>query len=111
MDQQKGWLINLFDICQPITDVYCGQLTNESAQLLQHLIYEPSFVNFHGLKWVNKCLKVLLVAGGVAGGDSTETLTMGERSWQTAGHLPYDLQGVRGVSINNKVLVTGEFSI
>ena len=35
MDKQTGWLINSFDFCQPITDVYCGQLTNnESAQFL-----------------------------------------------------------------------------
>ena len=27
-------LINLFVFCQPITDVYCGQLTNESAWFL-----------------------------------------------------------------------------
>ena len=34
MDQQTGQLINLFDCCQPILDMYCGQLTNESAQFL-----------------------------------------------------------------------------
>ena len=31
MDQQIGCLINEFDLCQPITGVYYGQLTNESA--------------------------------------------------------------------------------
>ena len=31
---QHAMLINLFDFCQPITDVYCGQLTNESARVL-----------------------------------------------------------------------------
>ena len=34
MDLQTGQLINLFDFCQPITDVYCDQLTNESAHFL-----------------------------------------------------------------------------
>ena len=29
-------LINSYDFRQPITDVYCGQLTNESARFLQH---------------------------------------------------------------------------
>jgi len=30
----RGELINSFVFCQPITVVYCGQLTNESAQFL-----------------------------------------------------------------------------
>ena len=30
MYKQTGGLINLFELCQPITDVYCGQFTNES---------------------------------------------------------------------------------
>ena len=34
MDQQKGWLINLFDFCQPFIDVHSGQLTNENARFL-----------------------------------------------------------------------------
>ena len=34
MHQQTGRLINLFDFCQPITDVYCAQLTNERAHIL-----------------------------------------------------------------------------
>ena len=29
MEQQTGRLINSFDFCQPITDVYCVQMTNE----------------------------------------------------------------------------------
>ena len=47
MDQQTGWLINLFDFFQPIKDVYCGQFTNENVQFLQHSINEPSVVIFH----------------------------------------------------------------
>ena len=38
MDLQTGQLTNLFDFCQPITDVYCDQLTNESACILYHSI-------------------------------------------------------------------------
>ena len=30
----RGELINLFVFCQPITEVYCGQLTNERARFL-----------------------------------------------------------------------------
>ena len=40
MDKQTGWLINSFDFWQPITDVYCGQLTNKRAPFLQHSIYD-----------------------------------------------------------------------
>ena len=45
MEQQTGRLINLFDFCHPITDVYCGQLTNESARFLSHSIYEPGMLS------------------------------------------------------------------
>ena len=37
--------INSFDFCQPITDVYCAQLTKESAQILKHSIYLPFLVH------------------------------------------------------------------
>ena len=43
----RGELINLFVFCQPITVVYCGQLTNESARFLQHSIYKLSSLNVH----------------------------------------------------------------
>ena len=48
MVQKTGRLINLLDFCQPITDVYCGQLTNESVRFLKHSIFNPSLVNFYG---------------------------------------------------------------
>ena len=38
----------MFVFCQPITDVYCGQLTNESARFLWHSIYELSLVKIRG---------------------------------------------------------------
>ena len=34
LEQVTGMLINLFDFCQPITDEYFAQLTNESACIL-----------------------------------------------------------------------------
>ena len=49
MEQQTGRFINLFDFCQPITDAYCAQLTNESTCILYHSIYKPSILNFHEL--------------------------------------------------------------
>ena len=42
---------NAFDFCQLTTDVYCAMLTNESARILLHLIYQPSLVHFHALSW------------------------------------------------------------
>ena len=60
---------------------------------------------------LNDYLKVLIVAGGSPIQDSTETLTIGDSSWQTAGSLPYAVFGIRGVSIGNKVFFTGEFSL
>ena len=50
-----GWFktshlfISLFGFC-----LYCGQLTNESAQFLLHSIYEPSVVNFHDFSPIEK---------------------------------------------------------
>ena len=35
----RGELTNSFVFCQPITDVYFGQLTNEIAQFLQGCIF------------------------------------------------------------------------
>ena len=34
LEQVTGTFINLFDFCQPITDVYCGPFTNEIARFL-----------------------------------------------------------------------------
>ena len=51
------------------------------------------------------------MAGGYNTLDSTETLTIGDDSWEAAGSLPYAVQGIRGISIRNTVLLTGKFSI
>jgi len=57
--------------------------------------------------------KVLLVAGGE--GDSglhasTETFIIGTASWQTAGSLPNNVRHLKGVSISNKIFLTGGYS-
>ena len=49
MDQQTGWLINLFDLSQPITDVYRGQLTNEVLKFCNTQFMSLPLVNFHAL--------------------------------------------------------------
>jgi len=56
--------------------------------------------------------KVLLVAGGYNSDylKSTETLIIGSASWQTAGSLPNAVRGIRGVSISNKIILTGGYS-
>merc|ERR1712126_91222 len=53
---------------------------------------------------------VYLVTGGGSGPDlwsSTETLVDGASAWTSSGHLPVAMQGLRGVSLNNKILMTG----
>ena len=51
-----------------------------------------------------------LVAGGSLGGDpeSTEILVSGSSAWSLVGNLPgFGLFDLRGVSFNNKVIMTG----
>ena len=68
MDKQTGQLINLFYFLSANTDEYCDQLTNESAQFLQHSIYEPSIVNYHEFKL---CQQDIFVLGGKRRGPRT----------------------------------------
>ena len=51
-----------------------------------------------------------LVTGGYTGTDdlsSTEILTKGGNSWETIGSLPRAMSGVRAISIDNTIIVTG----
>ena len=41
-------------------------------------------------------------------GDSTELLVHGAAEWIRSGSLPSPRKGLRGASINNKVIVTGD---
>ena len=54
-----------------------------------------------------------LVTGGYDHGylSSTETLVDGAATWSTAGELPVAMLGLRGVSLNNKILMTGNIII
>merc|ERR1712227_956444 len=56
---------------------------------------------------------VYLVTGGYTGSNyllSTEILTSGENSWRQVGDLPtVPIKGLRGVSFNNNIIMTGGF--
>ena len=64
-------------------------------------------------------IQVYLITGGSSGGTSdppsltsTETLIEGASAWITlAGQLPRGLGALRGVSWNNNILMTGNFTI
>ena len=51
-----------------------------------------------------------MVTGGSpnTAGDSTELLVHGAAQWTRSGSLPSSRKGLRGASINNKVIVTGD---
>ena len=52
-----------------------------------------------------------MVTGGTptnTAGDSTELLVHGAAQWTRSGSLPSPRKGLRGASINNKVIVTGD---
>ena len=54
--------------------------------------------------------QTLLVTGGMNGNDylsSTEILHHGQHKWHTAAELPHSLTGLRGINLDNKILMTG----
>ena len=59
-------------------------------------------------------IQVFLVTGGysstVTGGylHSTEILVEGDSSWTTVGNLPKAVSAICGVSVNNRIIMTGE---
>ena len=55
---------------------------------------------------------VLIVTGGGSNGQSlssTEILTEGSLAWQEEQPLPVALQGIGGLTLDNKVFVTGRY--
>ena len=58
------------------------------------------------------CVQVLLVAGGLDGDDthlsSTEVLTGDSTAWTMATPLPRAVDGMRGISLDNTVYMTGK---
>ena len=57
-------------------------------------------------------IQVFLVTGGYTSGyldlDTTEILVEGDSSWTTVGNLPKAVDGIHGVSLNNRIIMTGE---
>ena len=56
---------------------------------------------------------MFLVTGGYGGTylSFTETLVDGAETWITAGPLPVAMSGLRGVSLNNNILMSGDIVI
>merc|ERR1719233_1787822 len=58
---------------------------------------------------------VYLVAGGTSSKhgvhwiDSTEILRIGNSSWEKAGKLPRPSDGIRGLTFDNKIIMTGGY--
>ena len=58
-------------------------------------------------------MQVYLVTGGWGTStklSSTEILTEGSQSWRIVGPLPYSVDGLRGVSLNNRIIMTGNIA-
>ena len=59
-------------------------------------------------------MQVYLVTGGWDSSyndlSSTEILTEGSQSWKVVGPLPYAVRGLRGVSYNNRIIMTGNIA-
>ena len=56
---------------------------------------------------------MFLVTGGYGGTylSFTETLVDGAGTWKPAGPLPVAMSGLRGVSLNNNILMSGDIVI
>ena len=52
-----------------------------------------------------------LVTGGYNGGDiiSTEVMSASGSTWSYVGNLPRAAYGMRGISVNNQIFVTGTY--
>ena len=84
---QEGYVMDLPDLVQGRQAHACGYFVNDAGH------------------------RVHLVTGGYSDDflSSTEILYNGDPAWTTAGlgHLPAPANGLRGVSIDNNILVTG----
>ena len=63
------------------------------------------FINF------GFAIQVFLVTGGIWNVEyfsSIEILKDGDSTWTTVGNLPKAVYGIRGVSFNNRIIMTGE---
>ena len=89
----------------------CGHYidTNDMLVSLLQKIYLEKLLSKY-LHGYCVCYQVYLVTGGYYQSylSSTELLTEGSSSWVAAGSLPSGREGLRGVTINNKIFVTGD---
>ena len=102
----EGWQQDLADLGQGRRLHGCGHYTNKD-NLVVKFIYKTwfsVFMNFHF------AIQVFLVTGGYSNGvlATTEILVEGDASWTTVGNLPKAFYGIRGVSLNNRIIMTGE---
>ena len=71
-------------------------------------IYKTWFSVFMNFSFA---IQVFLVTGGIWNVEyfsSIEILKDGDSSWTTVGNLPKALWAIRGVSVNNRIIMTGE---
>ena len=84
----------------------CGKYMNTDDKMVNCITGNNQYQYSH--------IQVYLVTGGRTGSNflsSTETLEEGAGSWTPAGVLPVALFGLRGVSLNNNIFMTGNFII
>ena len=90
----SGWMEDLPDLLQGRYGHGCGHYVNDDNKMVIFLI---------------QC-QVYLVTGGYGSSNlvSTEVLVSGSGSWRQVGDLPtVPINGLRGVSINNNIIMTG----
>ena len=81
----------------------CGQYINTNDKIVNYTTGNNQYQYLHA--------QVYLVTGGLDDNgnflSSTETLVDGTGSWTFAGQLPVAMWGLRGVSLNNDIFMTG----
>ena len=106
----EGWQRDLADLGQGRQGHGCGHYTNKDNAVVK-FIYKMWFSVFMIFRFV---IQVFLVTGGAVYDSTwnylstTEILVEGDSSWTTVGNLPKAVQGIRGVSFNNRIIMTGE---
>ena len=89
---QQGWITDLPDLVKGRQNHACGYFVNDAGHQV-HLVTGGYDVTDRSSSFLS----------------STEILYDGDTAWTTAGlgHLPAPTDGLRGVSIDNNILVTG----
>ena len=79
----------------------CGQYVNTDDKMVNYTTGNNKYQYLH--------IQVYLVTGGHNDNylSSTETLVEGAGSWTFAGELPVAMSGLKGVSLNNNIFMTG----